>query len=67
MSAMRDEIDERTAQLRDGYDRVQSNITRTAGDLSRHVRKHPGQAVLLALGAGFLVGLILRGRRRDDD
>lgn len=66
MNATRDDIDQRTEALRDGYDRVQGKLTRAAGDLSQHIRDNPGQAVLLAIGAGFLVGLIFRARRRDD-
>ena len=67
MSSMRDDIDQRTAQLRDGYSRVQDKLQSSAGDLSRHVRDNPGQAVLLAIGAGFLVGLLFRGRRQERD
>ncbi|MEM8931420.1 MAG: DUF883 C-terminal domain-containing protein [Acidobacteriota bacterium] len=67
MSSMRDDIDQRTAQLRDGYSRVQDKLQSRAGDLSRHVRENPGQAVLLAIGAGFLVGLLFRGRRQERD
>lgn len=32
-----------------------------------YVRSNPGKAMLIAIGAGFLVGLMLRGSDEDDD
>lgn len=63
----REDVEDRKEQLREGYDRVQQSVTRAAGDLSTQVRENPGLAVLAALAAGFLIGLILRSRRSDED
>ncbi len=53
----------RSEQLKDGYSKVQDNMHHVSDDLGSFVRQNPGRAVLLAAGAGFLIGLLFRGRR----
>lgn len=61
----REEVDERTAQLRDGYSRVQDRARHAAGDVTTFVEESPARAVLLAAAVGFLVGLLFRLGGRD--
>lgn len=61
----REEVDERTAQLRDGYARVQDRARHTAGDITTFVEESPARAVLLAAAVGFLFGLLFRLGGRD--
>ena len=37
-----------------------------AADVNAYVRENPGKSVLIAAGAGFVLGLLLRGRRREE-
>lgn len=48
-----------------GYDRVRTDAGRLSGEVSVFVREKPAQAVLIAAGVGFLLGMLMR--RRDDD
>jgi ElaB/YqjD/DUF883 family membrane-anchored ribosome-binding protein len=32
-----------------------------------YVRANPGKALLVSVGAGFIIGLLLRGRGRDEE
>ncbi|HYG63810.1 MAG TPA: hypothetical protein VEL74_14615 [Thermoanaerobaculia bacterium] len=48
-----------------GYDRVRTDAGRLGGEVSVFVREKPAQAVLIAAGVGFLLGMLMR--RRDDD
>ena len=72
------EIRRGTERAREGYQEVADNARRgydrvraDAGNLSRevgfYVRDNPGKALLIAAGIGFLLGLVARGRRDDDD
>lgn len=47
-----------------GYDRARKDVDQLASDVSVYVRDNPGRAVLIAAGAGFLLGFLLRGDRR---
>ncbi len=53
----------RSEQLKDGYSKVQDNMHTVSDDLGSFVRQNPGRAVLIAAGAGFLIGMLFRGRR----
>lgn len=53
----------RSEQLKDGYAKARENMDHVSDDLGSFVRQNPGRAVLIAAGAGFLIGLLLRGRR----
>ena len=47
-----------------GYDRVRGDLTRRAIATTEYVTENPGKSLLLAASAGFLVGVLMRGRRR---
>lgn len=49
-------------RLRDGYDRTQDRAREWNRDLNDFVQENPGRALLIAAGAGFLVGLLFRRR-----
>ena len=55
--------DDAGERLRMSYDRAQDRAGEWSDDLNGFVQEHPGRAVLLAAGVGFLVGLLFR--RRD--
>ena len=61
----REEVDDRAAQLRDGYSRVQDRARHAAGDITTFVEESPARAVLLAAAVGFLFGLLFRLGGRD--
>lgn len=74
----RSEIRRGTEAAREGYDRVREGaregydtVRRNAGDWSRdlsfYVRDNPGKSVLIAAGVGFLIGLLVRRGREDDE
>ncbi len=48
--------------VRAGYERAQERATEVSGTVADFVQRKPGQAVLLAAGVGFLLGLLIRGR-----
>ena len=52
--------------VREGYGKVKTDIKRVSGDVNDYVRENPGKSLLMAAGAGFLIGLLVR-RGRDDD
>lgn len=49
--------------LKQGYDKVQTDLDKLTEDVNEYVRGNPGRSVLMAAGIGFFVGLLLRGRR----
>lgn len=55
----------RSEQFRESYGQVRENVAHASSDLEEFVRENPGRAVLIAAGAGFLLGLLFRGRSRD--
>ena len=57
----REQVDERAEQLREGYGRVEENLRHAADDFTAFVEDSPARAVLLAVAAGFVLGLISRG------
>ena len=51
---------ERASQAaREGYSRVEKDIQGMTRDLSAYIRENPGKSVMLAAGAGFLLGLLM--------
>lgn len=52
-----------SAQLQDGYAKVRTEADYVVDDLNDFVRQNPGTAILIAAGAGFLLGLLFRPRR----
>lgn len=62
--AARERYDATVHQLRDGYSRVRGDLDGVSEDVGDFVRDNPGKAVLIAAGAGFLLGLLFH--RRDE-
>ena len=54
------------ARAQDGYARVRKDVDYMVDDVNDFVRHKPGTAILIAAGAGFLLGLLFRPRRYDD-
>ena len=57
-----------SSAMRDGYNTVREKVEDVDFDeivdqVRGYVRSHPGKALLISVGVGFLVGLMLR---RDD-
>ena len=46
-----------------GYEKVSSDLDQLGQDVNKYVRGNPGKAIAIAAGVGFLVGILLRGRR----
>ena len=46
-----------------GYDKVTKDLEHLGEDVNEYVRHNPGKAIAMAIGAGFVLGLLLRGRR----
>ena len=46
-----------------GYARATSDLSRAATTATDYVTANPGKALLLVASAGFLLGLLVRGRR----
>ncbi len=61
--AARERYQVTSAQVQDGYTRVHDFV---ADDVNDFVRHKPGTAILIAAGAGFLLGLLFRPRRYHD-
>jgi ElaB/YqjD/DUF883 family membrane-anchored ribosome-binding protein len=48
------------------YERARKSAGELADDVNAYVRENPGKSVLIAAGVGFVVGLLMRSRRRDE-
>ena len=48
---------------REGYDKVTKDLEHLGEDVSEYVRHNPGKAIAMAVGAGFVLGILLRSRR----
>jgi ElaB/YqjD/DUF883 family membrane-anchored ribosome-binding protein len=59
--------DETSETLKKGYTKVRKDLDGLMKDVNAYVRDNPGKSVLMAAGAGFLLGLLFRGRRGDDE
>jgi len=51
--------------VRQGYDRVTKDLSQLSDDVTEYVRHNPGKSVAIAAGIGFVIGLLMRGGRRD--
>lgn len=49
--------------LKQGYDKVHKDLGKLSDDVTEYVRHNPGRSVLMAAGLGFLIGILVRGRR----
>ncbi|KAB2964203.1 MAG: DUF883 family protein [Thermoanaerobaculia bacterium] len=65
-AATRERYDAAVEGVRHGYERVRKDAGDLADDVNVYVRENPGKSILIAAGVGFLVGMLMRGRRRDD-
>lgn len=54
--------DEATARMRTTYDHAQHRAHEVSDDMNDYVLDHPGRALLVAAGLGFLIGLAFRRR-----
>lgn len=52
-----------SAQLESGYEQLSETLDEQTTEFDRFVRSNPGRAVLAVAGAGFLLGLLMRGKR----
>jgi ElaB/YqjD/DUF883 family membrane-anchored ribosome-binding protein len=50
--------------LKQGYDKVHTDMSKLTEDVNDYVRSNPGRSILMAAGLGFMIGLVMRGRRR---
>lgn len=48
-----------------GYSRAKSDLSRAANRATDYVTANPGKALVLVASAGFLLGLLVRGRRQS--
>ena len=64
--AAKERYDRAVAGVQRGYEKVRKDAGDLADDVNAYVRENPGKSVLIAAGAGFLLGLLVRGRRRDE-
>ena len=51
--------------LRGGYERARKDFDQLSEDVNTYVRDNPGRSILVAAGVGFLLGFLMRPRRRD--
>ncbi len=59
----REKYDVARESARHGYERVTKDLEHLGEDVNEYVRQHPGKAIAMAVGAGFVLGILLRGRR----
>lgn len=59
----RERLDRGVEQIRDRYEHVSSEVEDWVDEATDYIRRNPAQSVLIAAGAGFLLGFLLR--RRD--
>jgi ElaB/YqjD/DUF883 family membrane-anchored ribosome-binding protein len=63
----RETYNEAATSVRKGYHKAKKETSRVARDVSEYVQENPGKSVLIAVGVGFVIGLIFRRRNGDDD
>jgi len=61
----REQYEVRSEQVRRGYSQAKETAGEWSDDLTDYVRENPGRSLLAAAGVGFLIGLLVRGVRRD--
>lgn len=63
----RERYGEVAESARERYGQVREKSGELTRDLTYYVRDNPGRSVLIAAGVGFLVGLLVRRGRGEDD
>jgi ElaB/YqjD/DUF883 family membrane-anchored ribosome-binding protein len=56
----REGYDDAARTARQGYQRMRKDLGGLSDDVNAYVRDNPGKSVLIAAGAGFLLGLLFR-------
>jgi ElaB/YqjD/DUF883 family membrane-anchored ribosome-binding protein len=64
--AAREKYDEAAKAMRQGYGRARDQAKSLTKDLNDYVQENPGKSLLAAAALGFLVGLLVRGRRNSE-
>lgn len=63
----RERYQETSETIKRGYTRVRKDLDSLTSDVNAYVRDNPGKSVLMAAGVGFLLGLLFRGRRGQEE
>jgi ElaB/YqjD/DUF883 family membrane-anchored ribosome-binding protein len=63
----REAYDEVSHRARQTYRKVRSQARDATYEVNRFVKDNPGKSILIAAGVGFLIGLLVGRRRRDDE
>ena len=50
-------------KVRHGYEKARKDMDHLVEDVNEYVRDNPSKSILIAAGAGFVLGLLMRGRR----
>lgn len=50
-------------KVRYGYEKARKDMDHLVEDVNEYVRDNPSKSILIAAGAGFVLGLLMRGRR----
>lgn len=53
--------------MKSGYEKVRKDAGDVATEVNAYVRENPGKSILIAAGAGLLLGLLIGGGRRRGD
>jgi ElaB/YqjD/DUF883 family membrane-anchored ribosome-binding protein len=64
--AARERYDATVDSVQRGYQKARKSAEDLTDDVNVYVRENPGKSILIAAGVGFVLGLLLRGRRRDE-
>ena len=64
--ATRDKYDAAVEGAKRGYQKARKSAEELTDDVNAYVRENPGKSILIAAGVGFALGMLLRGRRRDE-
>ncbi len=59
----REKYESARVSARQGYDKVTKDMDQLGQDVNEYVRHNPGKSVAIALGVGFVLGILLRPRR----
>lgn len=63
----RERYEATSQQLHEGYTKVRHDVGGVVDEAIVYTRENPGQALLIAAAAGFILGLLIRPGRRYHD